>query len=582
MALPYEFIQELNSRNNIADVVSSYVSLKRMGSKLFGLCPFHGEKTPSFNVVPEDGYFHCFGCGVGGDAITFIMKIENLDYIEAVKFLAQRCGMDMPENSYDADLSNLRRKIYEINRETARFYYNQLYTPTGKEALEYLRSRALTERTIKHFGLGYSPKSQNTLTQYLKGLGYKENDIIQANLAVRTNYGKVRDRFFDRVMFPIIDLRGNVIAFGGRLMGDGKPKYLNTSDTLVFKKSTNLFALNKAKNQGQKTLILAEGYMDVIAMHQAGFTNAVATLGTALTEEQAMLIKRYSDEVIICYDADEAGQKASQRAIGILRKVGVLIKVLNIPNAKDPDEYIKANGAVKFKNLLEKCGNDIEYRLEKIKRNYNLEVTEDKIQYLTEIAKILAELENDIERDIYTSKLSNETGVQKDALTSQINKYLKKTNYNNKKKEFRDVQIKTSARQDKVNPQKQNNLRVAKAEEGLIAYILKNPEYAEKIVSVLPIESFITDFNRSVYKAITDVAIITKNINISELTEKFTQEEISVIVGFKVKYEIESNSKETAKEYIKIIKKEKDKLNVRNSEDVDIASYLNNLKEQKK
>ncbi len=588
MALPYEFLQELYARNRIEDIVSEYVNLKRMGSKQFGLCPFHGEKTPSFNVVPEDGYFHCFGCGVGGDVVTFIMKIENLDYIEAVKYLAQKCGMDMPENSYNADLSNLRKKIYEINRETARFYYTKLYTAQGKEALAYLRNRGLTEKTIKHFGLGYSPKGQYELVNHLKNLGYKDTELVQANVAINTSYGKTKDRFYDRVMFPIIDLRGNVIAFGGRLLGDGKPKYLNTSDTLVFKKSANLFALNLAKNQSDNSLILAEGYMDVIALHQAGFANAIATLGTALTEEQAQLIKRYAQEIIICYDSDEAGQKASARAITILRKIGVLIKVLNIPNAKDPDEYIRSNGdkgAIKFKMLLDKCGNDIDYKLSKIKSRYNLELTDDKVKYLTEISLILSELENAIERDIYTSKLSEETGVQKDAISMQIEKNLKKTNYQKKKNEFRDIQKEISASQNKINTQKRSNLKVAKAEEGLIAYILKNPEYAKKILEILPVDLYITDFNKQVYDVITQKAIENKNINIAELSTNFTQEEISVIVGFKVKYELVTNSKETAKDYIKIIKDENDKQRIKNNDDAndeDITSYLNRLREQKK
>ena len=277
---------------------------------MVGLCPFHGEKTPSFNIYTEDGSFYCFGCGVGGDVISFIMKIENLDYVDAVKYLAQRAGMEMPENAYDDSMSKLRKRIFEANREAARFYFQSLYRPVGKEGLDYLHRRMLTDKTIRHFGLGFADDDWTSLTTYLKSKGFSENELVSANLAVQRRSGNgVYDRFTNRVMFPIIDLRGNVIAFGGRIMTDEKPKYLNTSDTPVFKKSENLFSLNNAKNAGVRTLLLCEGYMDVIAVNQAGFANAVATLGTALTTEQAMLIKRYADEVIICYDADEAGQK---------------------------------------------------------------------------------------------------------------------------------------------------------------------------------------------------------------------------------------------------------------------------------
>ena len=319
MAFPEGFLQELKMRNDITDIVSSYVTLKRRGRNMVGLCPFHGEKTPSFNIYTENGSFYCFGCGVGGDVISFVMRIENLDYVDAVKFLAQRAGMDMPEDSYDNSMSQLRTRIFEANREAARFYYSSLYTPKGIKGLEYLHSRQLSDRTIRHFGLGFADDDWSSLCKHLKGKGFKDNELVAANLAVqRKNGNGIYDRFTNRVMFPIIDLRGNVIAFGGRIMTDEKPKYLNTSDTPVFKKSTNLFSLNNAKNSGKRTLILCEGYMDVISVNQAGFTNAVATLGTALTSEQAMLIKRYADEVVICYDADEAGQKATARAIPIL------------------------------------------------------------------------------------------------------------------------------------------------------------------------------------------------------------------------------------------------------------------------
>ena len=345
MALPDGFLYELKERSDIADVVSGYVNLKRRGRDMVGLCPFHSEKTPSFNLYPENGSFYCFGCGAGGDVITFIMKIENLDYIEAVKFLAQRAGIEVPENSYDDGMGKLRMRIFEANREAARFYNKKLYEPEGKEGLDYLYRRELPDNIIRRFGLGYSPKSRYALCDHLRSLGFKDSEIVAANLAFRSQDGRrIVDRFSDRVMFPIIDLRGNVIGFGGRILTDQKPKYLNTSDTPAFKKSANLFSLNNAKNTGERTLILCEGYMDVIALSKAGFKNAVATLGTALTAEQAILMKRYADEVIICYDADEAGQKATARAISLLRNAGLVIRVLSIPEGKDPDELSEIKG----------------------------------------------------------------------------------------------------------------------------------------------------------------------------------------------------------------------------------------------
>ncbi len=375
MALPELFLQDLKLRNSIEDIASSYVQFKRRGRNMVGLCPFHNEKTPSFHLYPESGSFYCFGCGVGGDVITFIRRIENLDYIEAVKFLADRAGLPMPETGVDDTISKLRVRILEINRETARFYHSVLRNSEGKKGLDYFLQRHLLPATITHFGLGFAPATRFALVDHLKNKGYTVEEMIQSNVAVKTRSGRVADRFFNRVMFPIIDLRGNVIAFGGRTMTDQKPKYLNTSDTLVFKKSYGLFAMNFAKNSGEQQLILAEGYMDVIALHQAGFVNAIAGLGTALTTEQVHLISRYAKEVILAYDADQAGQKATSRAIEMLRSVGLQVKILSITGGKDPDEYIRSfgeQGAVRFKQLIEKSGNDVEYRLQKIKTTCKL------------------------------------------------------------------------------------------------------------------------------------------------------------------------------------------------------------------
>lgn len=588
MPLPDDFLEELKARSDISDIASTYVTLKRRGRNLVGLCPFHGEKTPSFNIYPENGSFYCFGCGAGGDVITFVRKIENLDYIDAVKFLAQRAGMDMPENSYDNSMSDLRRRIFEANREAGRFYYSMLYTAAGKAGLEYLRGRGLSEKTIKHFGLGFSPDSRFTLVDHLRAKGFKPQELVAANLVYQNKNGNISDRFYNRVMFPIIDLRGNVIAFGGRIMTDQKPKYLNTSDTPVFKKSTNLFALNFAKNAGKRSLILCEGYMDVIALHQAGFTSAVATLGTALTQEQAMLMKRYADEVFICYDSDEAGQKAAQRAIGFLRNAGVNIKVIAVPGAKDPDEFIRENGAKgaeKFEQLLEKSGNDIEYRIAKIKKQYILTEQSQVVAYLNDCAKLLATVENPIEADVYAGHLSAETGVSKEAVLQQINGYKKRTYREKTKRQFRDIQTDLSGRDDKVNSEKASNLRAARAEEALIAYIINNQDMAVKVAKYLPPEKMVTAFNRRIYNLIINRASQGKGIMPADISGDFTIDENAKIAGILASRGGDINSPEACKDCIRVILSESEKITAENAADADIndiEKYLEKLKKQKK
>lgn len=585
MPLPDGFLQELKQRNDMTDVASSYVNLRRRGRNMVGLCPFHGEKTPSFNIYPENGSFYCFGCGVGGDVITFIMKIENLDYIDAVKYLAQRCGLNMPEESYDDSLSELRKRIYEANREAARFYYGQLYSPAGKEGLDYFHSRMLSDKTIRRFGLGFADFNRYSLVNHLKSLGFKNNEIVAANLAYQ-NEKSISDRFNNRVMFPIIDIRGNVIAFGGRIMTDQKPKYLNTSDTPVFKKSANLFSLNNAKSSGERTLILCEGYMDVIAVNQAGFPNAVATLGTALTEEQAILMKRYADEVIICYDADEAGQKATQRAIALLRNAGLLVRVISIPDGKDPDEFLRTRGEQghdAFKNVLETSGNDVDYRLNKLKMNYNLDVPDSKVAYLTEAAKLLATLENEIEQDVYVSRLAKELSVSPDAIKSQLKKYRKKQYSERIKKEFRNIQTDLNGRNDRVNTERYTKPRAAVAEENLISYLLKNPDKLDKVGSQLSEENFRTEFNRKLYTYFSER--IKNGIDpLSSVSGDFTPEETSKIYQIANLYSSRISTEKAMQEYINTILNESERLaaaDVASASVETIEEKLRKLKDQR-
>ncbi len=588
MRLSEDFIAELKYRSDISEIASSYMQLKRRGRNLVGLCPFHGEKTPSFNIYAENGSFYCFGCGVGGDVITFVMKIENLDYMEAIKFLAQRAGMTVPEDAVDDSMSKLRTRVYEANREAARFFYSKLFTPEGKHALDYLRGRALSDKTITRFGLGYAPNNRFALTNHLKAKGFTDSELIAANLVFKSRSGNsVIDRFVDRVMFPIIDLRGNVIAFGGRIMSDQKPKYLNTSDTIVFNKSQNLFSLNNAKNSGTRRLILCEGYMDVIAVNQAGFTDAVATLGTSLTSEQAMLMKRYCDEVVICYDADEAGQKATQRAIGILRNTGLNVRVLAIPDGKDPDEFIRKNGEkgpAAFKVLLDNSGNDVEYRLFKLKKQYDLTSPQGRFAYLSQAVKVLATLDNAMEQDIYASKLAQEASVEKNSIMEQISKISKAKYKNDKKTEFTKLQREVSGRDDKMNPEHSKKPRATVAEQNLIAFLVNNPDKLCFIENHIKATDFVTDFNRKLYLYFCE-RIKDKKDPLTTLSADFTPDEVSSIVRIISKYSQLASTRDAVLEYINIIKEESIKptdFDIAQASDSELESYLKKLKEKRK
>ncbi|MBQ9679412.1 MAG: DNA primase [Ruminococcus sp.] len=557
-----DFISEIKYRNDLGELAASYMQLKRRGRNLVGLCPFHGEKTPSFNIYTENGSFYCFGCGTGGDVITFVMKIENLDYMEAVKFLAERAGMSMPEDDYDDSMSRLRTRIYEANREAARFFYGKLTSKEGAEGLRYLRGRGLADSTIRHFGLGFAPDERFALGNHLRSRGFTEAEMIAANLVFKSRSGNsVLDRFYNRVMFPIIDVRGNVIAFGGRIMTDQKPKYLNTSDTLVFNKSYNLFSLNNAKNSKSDALILCEGYMDVISLNQAGFTNAVATLGTALTADQTSLMKRYCKEVIICYDADEAGQKATSRAIDILRRAGLPVRVISIPDGKDPDEFIRRHGDqghAAFQNILDNSGNDMDYRLRKLREAYDMNDPQGKFNYLTEAIKLLCELDNAMERDIYASKLSDETGVGKESITEQVKSGLRRKERNRRREETSRVQTGLSARDDKVNPQHKDHLRAATAEENLIAYLVKNPDKLTYIHERLKAEDFVTDFNRKLYIYFSE-RILNNLDPMTTVTADYSADEVSKIHSMINSRSDIPKTKEALDEFIGVILKEKAK-----------------------
>ena len=588
MKFTESFLQELKMRNELADVAASYVSLKRRGRNLIGLCPFHGEKTPSFNIYTEDNHFYCFGCGAGGDVISFIMRIENLDYVEAVKYLAQRAGMDLPENSYDDSMSRLRKRIFEANREAAHFYYKSLYLPVGREGLDYFHCRMLSDRTIRHFGLGFADDDWTSLTAHLKSLGFSENELVAANLAVQRRSGNgVYDRFTNRVMFPIIDPRGNVIAFGGRIMTDQKPKYLNTSDTPVFKKSENLFSLNNAKNSGSRTLLLCEGYMDVIAVNQAGFSNAVATLGTSLTTEQAMLMKRYADEVIICYDADEAGQKATARAIPILRGAGLVIRVLTIPNGKDPDEFIRSKGAdgpAAFAAVIERSGNDIDYRLQKLRGEFNLETSDGKVAYLEAASKIIASVVSPIERDVYASKLCKEFEIDKTAFNAQLQKLDKSRSREENRRQQQKIRAELSGTADRFDADRAKERRSSSAEEALVVYLVNNPDSCDYISSEISPGQFKNSLMRRYYEYFLE-RIKSGKDPLNNTTADFSREENNRIYKMLTKYAGVAQTKQTLGEYIKVIREESAKPkrgDVEKMSGDELNAYLEKIRNSKK
>ncbi len=591
MALPHSFLQELKYRCQIEDVVSSYVNIKRKGKNLTGLCPFHNEKTPSFTLYPANGSFYCFGCGTGGDVITFIRKIENLDYIEAVKLLANRVGLQMPLDDVDESGMKLKAKLLEINRATAKFFHSALMSDIGRDGLEYFKGRKLSKSMIVRFGLGFAPSGGFALVNHLKKLGHKEDEMLLANVAVKTRTDKVMDRFYGRVMFPIIDLRGNVIAFGGRALGDSKPKYINTSDTLVYKKSRGLFAMNFAKNSNKDQIILAEGYMDVIALHSIGFTNTVASLGTALTPEQAKIISSYAKEVIICFDSDEAGQKAAQRAIPIFRECGMPVKVLCVPGNKDPDEFINKEGenaAAKFKALINASDSDIDYRLHKLEQEINIATDDGKINYLTAACGLLSGIENEIECDVYVNKLSERTAVSKDAIISQIKKLKTKKTKKDINAKQRKEQRALSGVDDRVNLQKSSNLRLANAEEAVIAYLFSNLDAVKEISSILSVDKMCTDFNKRVYGLIlgkNNVGILNGVLSLTDLSEDLTPDELSSVARVLAKFDVAKVSHQDAIKFANYIVQESgfsNPENIKEADDTALRAYLQKLKENKK
>jgi len=480
-----DFLQELMDRNDIVEYISHSVHLKKAGSTYKGLCPFHKEKTPSFSVSADKQLFYCFGCGKGGTLINYVMQMDNLDFVEAVKLLADRCGMELPEensNSNDAN-TKLRQTIYKINSVSGRFFYDKLAEPCGANAMEYVSKRALSKQTVNRFGLGYAPDG-NVLLKYLREQGFTDDEIVASGVVGRSENGDIYDRFRNRLMFPIIDVRKNIIGFGGRVLDDSKPKYLNSPETVAFNKSYNLFGLNIAKNSTEDYLVLVEGYMDVIQLHQHGVNTVVATLGTALTPEQARIIKRCKPQVVISYDSDEAGQKATQRAIELLDAEGLKVKVLTMVGSKDPDEYIKANGVGAYIKLIEESQEQIEYKLRKLRKNYDITNIQQKADYVNSAAKEFVNIKSPVECELYVKKVSAETGVSEQSIFSEITR-LKKINEKDEEfKAFRKAQVQTT------KPADMQKRRYDHAQKLIINIFSDHKSVSNYILSTLNEEDF--------------------------------------------------------------------------------------------
>lgn len=580
MRLSDEFKIAVRENNDIISVAQSYVTLKRSGNSYKCCCPFHAEKTPSCSFSSDKQLFHCFGCGAGGDVITFIMQIEHLEYMDAVRFLAQRAGMPMPEDNGDSGASRKRQRIYEIQREAGKFFHKKLFSEEGAAGLDYLKRRGLAEHTIKRFGLGYARDDYHDLHMHLRDLGYSDFEMIDASLLVNNN-NKFYDKFRNRVMFPIFDTRGNVAAFGGRALSDDKksPKYLNSSETMVFSKSNLLFALNIAKNSKADYFILCEGYMDVISMHQAGFDSAVASLGTALTEQQCNILARLGKkEVILSYDSDEAGQRAASRAINLLSAVGVQSRVLKMDDAKDPDEFIKKFGAEAFKSLIEKSSGAIEYQLDKLSAGLDLQSDDGRAAYAKNSVQLLAQISNNLDRAVAISRVAKTAGIPADTIRGVVENQITINTRVQKKKEQSEL---TRPVQDRINPDRTRFPKEEGAERGIICFLYHNPDKLGNIMGRLTGE-FVTEFNKRVFNFLLGMIESGTPPDISLFNEEFAPAEMGRISEI-LDNTLFANNKEVLSDYIEVINNhsitqngETDKLS-----DTELLAKMQKLKEKK-
>ncbi|MBO5040984.1 MAG: DNA primase [Clostridia bacterium] len=525
-----QIIEEIKYRNDIEEVISQYVSLKRAGNNLLGLCPFHSEKTPSFTVFTGTKSFYCFGCGAGGDVISFVMRTENLTYVDALRALAKRSGIEIPEDDKAAQTGVRRERIIEMNKDAARFFHECL--KKSKEAQEYVAKRKLSTALIKHFGVGYAPNDFEALAKHLRSKGYTQEEMKEGFLcSISKKNGKSYDIFRNRIMFPIIDVKGDIIAFGGRTLSNDKSeaKYINTNDTPVFNKRRNLFALNYAKNSCSDQMILCEGYMDVISLHGAGFTNAVASCGTAFTPDQARLMKKYTKSAIICFDADEAGQRNADKVFKLLSEVGLEAKLLKVENAKDPDEFIGKFGKEAFTRLLNRSRSRFDFKFSSIIAKYNINDVNDKVKAASELSDLLASGWSEVERDVYSRQVAKHLDISLESFKADIKRKMSKNEKAEKKDFGRSVMMSTEGYGDRINPDRLLNQGAAGAEDAIIGILATYPELIPSAGSKLGLkdDDFVTEFNRLVYKKMTELG---SGFDIGLIGDEFSQEQISRIV----------------------------------------------------
>ena len=571
--IPREIIDEIVFRNDIEHVIGSYVNLKRAGSNYNGLCPFHNEKTPSFTVFPATKSFYCFGCGAGGDVVNFVMRTENLGYKEALEMLAARAGITIPEDENAPKERGVpRKRLYQMNMDAAKFFRDCLFNPEyGKEALAYLHEeRKLSMATIKHFGLGFSPNNSWLLTNHMKRLGYTDEELYEGFLCGKSKNGKPYDYFRNRVIFPIIDTSNNVIAFGGRVMDDSKPKYLNTSDTNAFKKSRNLFALNYAKKHCEEQMMLCEGYMDVIAMHAAGFENAVATLGTAITSEQARIFAKHTKKVIICYDADGAGQTAAKKAMRLLGEVGVEVRVLKIPGAKDPDEYIKKYGVESFKKVLGESKSGFDYQLGRIIDSFNLELAEDKIKASEEAISLIVSASSEVQRDLYVRRAAERLGVSADAMKNDVERRRKRLIREIQQKESADAKMSIKNLDNRTNMDAAKHIRANANEEQILALMLIYDEFRRDAAdgrADLRSDDFVTQFGARVFSVLCELENSEGGFSRAMLNQYFVGAEYDLLQRIELeRRRLVKNDRDVFEACIAGLKEEKKKL-LQNADD---------------
>ena len=579
MAFPAAFIDELIARNPIEDVVGQYVNLRRSGSNLFGLCPFHGEKTASFSVAPDKGMYYCFGCHKGGGAVNFMMEVEGLSYPDAVRALAKRVGMEVPEDEQYQSRYRQQERLWALHKEAARFFHSKLYAPEGKAALEYAMGRGMPKSTLTTFGIGYAPDTWTALVDALRKKGYTDEELKDSGLVtVSKKNGSLFDRFRDRLMFPIIDVRGNVIGFGGRIMkkDDEAAKYLNSPETLIFNKRKNLFALNLAKKSKQGYLLLVEGYMDAIALHQYGFDCAVASLGTALTEDGANLLSKYTDQVVLIYDGDEAGQRAAQRAIPILEKTGLQVKVLQMRDAKDPDEYLKKFGADKFKLLLEGSSNRVEYQLNAIRKKFDIREDDQRVKYIHESAEMICTLGSAVQREVYGRRVAEAAGITYEAMKLEVDKAFKRRIGREKKRQEQIDLAPVKNLQPKARTIRYDNMKSAMAEESVLALIIKEPALIEQTKS-LSASEFSSSLLGKAYGQLLQRYQQGLEVNLGVLSD-MEPEEMSHLAGIVQRQDGPVNEDALA-DCIRTIRAEHQRTQV--SSDDDLLALRNKLKESK-